>query len=104
MKSTINFRLQLVNKIAESHFISLGTSQNSIPLLFHIPDLHNVSNFMQQYAYSFMTVYDSIFMQQYAHSFMIVYDSINYMRLYATICDIYTVSVNQLSAYSYYIY
>jgi hypothetical protein len=77
-----------VNKIAESHFISLGTSQNSIPLLFHIPDLHNVSNFMQQYA----------------HSFMIVYDSINYMRLYATICDIYTVSVNQLSAYSYYIY
>jgi hypothetical protein len=88
MKSTINFRLQLVNKIAESHFISLGTSQNSIPLLFHIPDLHNVSNFMQQYA----------------HSFMIVYDSINYMRLYATICDIYTVSVNQLSAYSYYIY
>jgi hypothetical protein len=25
-----------------SHFISLGTSQNSIPLLFHIPDLQNV--------------------------------------------------------------
>jgi hypothetical protein len=27
---------------ADIHFISLGTSQNSIPLLFHILDLRNI--------------------------------------------------------------
>jgi len=41
----------------------------------------------------FMTVYDSIFYATIRTGFMIVYASINYMRLYVTICNIYTVSI-----------